>query len=116
MRRELLAQFLTDCHRIWPRYFSWRGCRCARHIFDSGRKCVAMVTAYYGNKLGEILRRELLPQFFFTDSHGIWCKCLPWGVDVVMNMHEDINYSCDERTSADGPHVVSINGNLTIIE
>ena len=31
---------------------------------DSDRKCVAMVTAYYGNKLGELLRRELLPQFF----------------------------------------------------
>ena len=34
--------------------FSWNlaqmfafGCRCARHIFWSGRKCVAMVTAYY---------------------------------------------------------------------
>ena len=58
------------------------GCRCARHIFFySGRKCVAMVTAYYGKNGGEILRRELLPQFF-TNSHEIWHRCLPWGVDV----------------------------------
>ena len=56
--------------------FSWNlaqmfalGCRCARHIFfDSGRKCVAMVTAYYGKNGGKILRRELLPQFF-TNCH-----------------------------------------------
>ena len=33
-------------------------------FFDSGRKSVAMVTAYYGkNGGGEILRRKLLPQF-----------------------------------------------------
>ena len=49
--------------------------------FDSGRKCVAMVTAYYGKNGGKILRRELLPQFF-TNSHEIWHRCLPWGVDV----------------------------------
>ena len=30
---------------------------------------------------GKILRRELLPQFF-TNSHEIWHRCLPWGVDV----------------------------------
>ena len=29
----------------------------------------------------QILRRELLPQFF-TNSHEIWQRCLPWGVDV----------------------------------
>ena len=50
-------------------------------FFDSGRKCVAMVTAYYGKNGGKILRRELLPQFF-TNSHEIWHRCLPWGVDV----------------------------------
>ena len=37
--------------------------------------------AYYGKNGGEILRRELLPQFF-TNSHEIWHRCLPWGVDV----------------------------------
>ena len=57
------------------------GCRCARHIFDSGRKCVAMVTAYYGKNWGKILRRELLPQSL-NDSHEIWHRCLPWDVDV----------------------------------
>ena len=58
------------------------GYRCARHIFfDSGRKCVAMVTAYYGKNGGKILRHELLPQFF-TNSHEIWHRCLPWVVDV----------------------------------
>ena len=38
-------------------------------------------TAYYGKNGGKILRRELLPQFF-TNSHEIWHRCLPWGVDV----------------------------------
>ena len=50
-------------------------------FFDSGRKCVAMVTAYYGKNWGKILHRELLPQFF-TNSHEIWHRCLPLGVDV----------------------------------
>ena len=51
-------------------------------FFDSGRKCVAMVTAYYGKNGGKILRRELLPHVHFTNSHEIWHRCLPWGVDV----------------------------------
>ena len=63
-------------------------------FFDSGKKCVAMVTAYYGQKMGgnwlvgrsggragANLRRELLPQFL-TDTHEIWHRCLSWGVDV----------------------------------
>ena len=50
-------------------------------FFDSGKKSVAMVTAFYGKNGGKILRRELLPQFF-TNSHEIWHRCLPWGVDV----------------------------------
>ena len=50
-------------------------------FFDSGRKSVAMVMAYYGKNGGKILRRELLPQFF-TNSHEIWHRCLRWGVDV----------------------------------
>ena len=50
-------------------------------FFESGRKCVAMVTAYYGKNWGKIWRRELLPQFF-TNSHEIWHRCLPLGVDV----------------------------------
>ena len=58
------------------------GCRmCKTHFLTVVEKCVAMVTAYYGKNGGKILRRELLPQFF-TNSHEIWHRCLPWGVDV----------------------------------
>ena len=48
---------------------------------DSDRKCVVMVTAYYGNKLGELLRREPLPQFFYRFSwnlgqmFALGCRC-----------------------------------------
>ena len=82
LRRELLLQFLTCSHGTRHRCLSW-GVDVQDTVFDSGRKCVAMVTIYYGQKWGEILRRELhvLPQFL-TDSHGIRHRCLPWGVDV----------------------------------
>ena len=65
-------------HEIWHRCLPW-GVDVQDTFFDSGRKCVAMVTAY--GKNGKILRRELLPQFF-TNSHEIWHRCLSWGVDV----------------------------------
>ena len=78
--RELLPQFFTNSHEIWHRCLPW-GVDVQDTFFDSGRKCVAMVTAYYGKNGGKILRRELLPQFF-TNSHEIWHRCLPWGVDV----------------------------------
>ena len=80
LRRELLPQFFTNSHEIWHRCLPW-GVDVQDTFFDSGRKCVAMVTAYYGKNGGKILRRELLPQFF-TNSHEIWHRCLPWGVDV----------------------------------
>ena len=80
LRRELLFQFLTYSHGIRHRCLPW-GVDVQDTVFDSGRKCVAMVTIYYGQKWGKILRRELLPQFL-TDSHGIRHRCLPWGVDV----------------------------------
>ena len=80
LRRELLPQFFTNSHEIWHRCLPW-GVDVQDTFFDSGRKCVAMVTAYYGKNWGKILRRELLPQFF-TNSHEIWHRCLPWGVDV----------------------------------
>ena len=35
----------------------------------------------YGKNWGKIFHRELLPQFF-TNSHEIWHRCLPLGVDV----------------------------------
>ena len=72
--------FFTNSHEIWHRCLPW-GVDVQDTFFDSGRKCVAMVTAYYGKNWGKILRRELLPQFF-TNSHEIWHRCLPWGVDV----------------------------------
>ena len=80
LRRELLPQFFTNSHKIWHRCLPW-GVDVQDTFLDSGRKCVAMVTAYYGKNWGKILRRELLPQFF-TNSHKIWHKCLPLGVDV----------------------------------
>ena len=80
LRRELLPQFFTNSHKIWHRCLPW-GVDVQDTFFDSGRKCVAMVTAYYGKNWGKILRRELLPQFF-TNSHKIWHRCLPLGVDV----------------------------------
>ena len=50
LRRELLPQFLTDCHGIWHRCLPW-GVDVQDTVFDSGKKCVAMVTAY-GQKMG----------------------------------------------------------------
>ena len=78
--RTILPQFLTDSHGIRHRCLPW-GVDVQDTVFDSGRKCVAMVTIYYGQKWGKILRRELLPQFL-TDSHGIRHRCLPLGVNV----------------------------------
>ena len=80
--RELhvLPQFLTNSHEIWDRCLPW-GVDVQDTFLDSGRKCVATVTAYYGKKLVEILHRELLPHFS-TNSHEIWHSCLPWDVDV----------------------------------
>ena len=80
LRHELLPQFFTNSHEIWQRCLPW-GVDVQDTFFDSGRKSVAMVTAYYGKNGGKILRRELLPQFL-TNSHEIWHRCLPWGVDV----------------------------------
>ena len=58
------------------------GCRCARHIFRQWQKECCHGNGILWQKWGEkILRRELLPQFF-TNSHEIWHRCLPWVVDV----------------------------------
>ena len=47
-------------HGIWRRCLPW-GVDVQDTLFNSGRKCVAMVTAYYGGggKWGKILRRKL---------------------------------------------------------
>ena len=66
-----------NSHEIWHRCLPW-GVDVQDTFFDSGRKCVAMVTAYYGKNGGKILRRELLPQFF-TNSHE-------FGTDVCLGV------------------------------
>ena len=55
-------------------------CRCARHIFDSGRKSVAMVTAYYGKNGGKILRRDYFSVFHqsswnLAQMFALGCRC-----------------------------------------
>ena len=75
-----LAQFLTDFHETCHRCVPW-GVDVQDTFLGIGRKCVAMVTAYYGQKWRQLLRRELLSQFL-TDSHEIWHRCVSWGVDV----------------------------------
>ena len=93
LRRELLPQFLTNSHEIWQRCLPW-SVDVQDTFFDSDRKSVAMVTAYYGKNGGKILRRELLPQFF-TNSHEIWQRCLPWSVDV-----QDTFFDSDRKSVA----------------
>ena len=86
--------------------FSWNlaqmfalGCRCARHIFLTVAESVAMVMAYYGKNGGKILRHELLPQFF-TNSHEIWHRCLPWSVDVQDTFFFDSGRKCVAMVTA----------------
>ena len=57
------------------------GCRCARHIFRQWQKVRCMVTAYYGQKMGENLASRTTSSVFDWFS-WIWHRCLPWGVDV----------------------------------
>ena len=52
LRRELLPQFLTNSHGIWHICLPW-DVDVQDTVFDSGRKCVAMVTIYYGQKMGK---------------------------------------------------------------
>ena len=49
--------------------------------FLTAAECVAMVTAYYGQKMEENLARKILPQFF-TESRRILHRCLCWGVGM----------------------------------
>ena len=63
LRRELLPQFLTDSHKIWHRCLSW-GVDVQDTFFDSGKKCVAMVTAYNGQKNGENLASRTISSVF----------------------------------------------------
>ena len=72
LRRELLPQFLNDSHGIWHRCLPW-GEDVQDTLFSSGRKCVAMVTAYYGKKLGKYLASRttssVLKRFSWNLAH-----------------------------------------------
>ena len=80
LRRELLPQFFTNSHEIWHRCLPW-GVDVQDTFFGQWQKECCHGNGILWQKWGKILRRELLPQFF-TNSHEIWHRCLPWGVDV----------------------------------
>ena len=80
LRRELLPQLFTNSHEIWHRCLPW-GVDVQDTFFWQWQKVCCHGNGILWQKWGEILRRELLPQFF-TNSHEIWHRCLPWGVDV----------------------------------
>ena len=63
LRRELLPQFLTDSHGIWHICLPL-GVDVQDIFFYSGRKCVAMVTAYYGQKIWENLASRTTSSVF----------------------------------------------------
>ena len=80
LRRELFPQFLTDSHGIWHRCLPW-GVDVQDIFLDSGRKCVAMVTAYYGQKIGENLASRTTSSVFDLFSwnsaqmFALGCRC-----------------------------------------
>ena len=80
LRRELLPQFLTDSHEIWHRCLSW-SVDVQDTFFDSGKKCVAMVTAYYGQKMGGNLASRTTSSVFDRFSWNLaqmfvlGCRC-----------------------------------------
>ena len=43
---------------------------------------VSMVTAYYGKNVSKNLASRTTSVTLFTNSHEIWHRCLPWGVDL----------------------------------
>ena len=63
LRRELLPQFLTNSHEIWQRCLPW-SVDVQDTFFDSDRKSVAMVTAYYGKKWGKNLASRTTSSVF----------------------------------------------------
>ena len=93
LRRELLPQFLTDSYETWHRCVPWV-VDVQDTFFDSTRKYVAMVTAYYWQKWVQILRRELLPQFSIN-FHEIWYRCSSGVVNV-----QDTNYGSGKKCIA----------------
>ena len=53
-RREHTSSVFDVFYWNWHRCLPW-GVDVQDTVFDSGKKCVAMVTAYYGQKMGENL-------------------------------------------------------------
>ena len=77
LRRELLPQFFTNSHEIWHRCLPW-GVDVQDIFFDSGRKCVAMVTAYYGKNGKNLASR--------TTSSVISPILMKFGTDVCLGV------------------------------
>ena len=80
LRRELLLQFLTYSHGIRHRCLPC-GVDVQDTVFDSGRKCVAMVTIYYGQKMGANLASRTTSSVFDRFSwnsaqmFALGCRC-----------------------------------------
>ena len=77
LRRELLPQFLTNSHEIWQRCLPW-SVDVQDTFFDSDRKSVAMVTAYYG-KNGE---KSCVANYFLSFSPIL----MKFGRDVCLGV------------------------------
>ena len=73
--------FLTYSHGIRHRCLPW-GVDVQDTVFDSGRKCVAMVTIYYGQKIGENLASRTTSSVFDRFSWNLaqmfvlGCRCV----------------------------------------
>ena len=78
LRRELLPQFFTNSHEIWHRCLPW-GVDVQDTFFDSGRKCVAMVTAYgkNGKNLASRTTSSVFHQFSWNlaQMFVLGCRC-----------------------------------------
>ena len=77
LRRELLPQFLTNSHEIWQRCLPW-SVDVQDTFFDSDRKSVAMVTAYYGKNGG----KSCVANYFLSFSPIL----MKFGTDVCLGV------------------------------
>ena len=81
LRRELLPQFLTNSHEIWHSCLPWGVVYVRDTFFNSGRMCVAMVTAYYGKQLGGNLASRTTSSVFdkfswnLAQMFALGCRC-----------------------------------------
>ena len=84
LRRELLPQFLTDSHGIRHRCLPW-GVDVQDTVFDSGRKCVAMVTIILLAKNGG---KSCVVNFFLS----FWPILMEFGTDVPLGVNVQDTY------------------------